>query len=377
MPNGVPSSFQVNKPWPVYLERGEGARVWDVDGGEYVDFHNGFGVMAVGHANPTDRRGGQGPDRPRHPLRRPHRRLDRRRRGARRPLRPAAVAVHELRHRVDDGRGPPRPRGHRPRHDPEDRGLLPRPPRLGHGQRLSRRSRRSATATTRARSPTAPAIRWRSPSSPAPVPFNDADGARERARQARRPGRRADHGAGDDEHQHHPAASRATSSACASSARPRREADLRRGQDRRHDRPRRRHRALRRHAGHHHPGEGDLRRLPRRRDRDDRRARRGDRRRHRGPVRDLQRQPAGDGGRRGDPDQGPDPGRLREARGRPTTGCSARCDEIIEQYGLPCYTQGIGAKGCVVFSPERAVRVPRLPDQGRRRALDAWRGSTT
>ncbi len=53
MPGGVPSSFQVNDPWPVYLERGEGARVWDVDGSEYVDFHNGFGVMAVGHANPT------------------------------------------------------------------------------------------------------------------------------------------------------------------------------------------------------------------------------------------------------------------------------------------------------------------------------------
>src|SRR4029079_3463055 len=52
MPNGVPSSFQVNKPWPVYLERGKGARVWGVDGGEYVDFHNGCGVMAVGHANP-------------------------------------------------------------------------------------------------------------------------------------------------------------------------------------------------------------------------------------------------------------------------------------------------------------------------------------
>jgi glutamate-1-semialdehyde 2,1-aminomutase len=29
-----------------------------------------------------------------------------------------------------------------------------------------------------------------------------------------------------------------------------------------------------------------------------------------------------------------------------------RCDEIIEQYGLPCYTQGLGAKGCVVFAPE-------------------------
>ena len=53
MPGGVPSSFQVNDPWPVYLDRGKGARVWDVDGSEYVDFHNGFGVMAVGHANPT------------------------------------------------------------------------------------------------------------------------------------------------------------------------------------------------------------------------------------------------------------------------------------------------------------------------------------
>jgi glutamate-1-semialdehyde 2,1-aminomutase len=53
MPGGVPSSFQRNDPWPVYLERGEGARVWDVDGNEYLDFHNGFGVMCVGHANPV------------------------------------------------------------------------------------------------------------------------------------------------------------------------------------------------------------------------------------------------------------------------------------------------------------------------------------
>ena len=30
-----------------------GARVWDVDGNEYIDFHNGFGVMCVGHANPV------------------------------------------------------------------------------------------------------------------------------------------------------------------------------------------------------------------------------------------------------------------------------------------------------------------------------------
>jgi glutamate-1-semialdehyde 2,1-aminomutase len=53
MPGGVPSSFQAIEPWPVYVERGQGSQVWDVDGNEYRDFHNGFGVMCVGHANPT------------------------------------------------------------------------------------------------------------------------------------------------------------------------------------------------------------------------------------------------------------------------------------------------------------------------------------
>ncbi|HXJ67074.1 MAG TPA: aspartate aminotransferase family protein [Actinomycetota bacterium] len=52
MPRGVPSSFQAADPRPVYLSHGEGSRVWDVDGNEYVDFHNGYGAMAVGHAHP-------------------------------------------------------------------------------------------------------------------------------------------------------------------------------------------------------------------------------------------------------------------------------------------------------------------------------------
>jgi glutamate-1-semialdehyde 2,1-aminomutase len=52
MPAGVPSQFQRAEPWPVYVERGAGSRVWDVDGNEYADFHNGFGVMCVGHGNP-------------------------------------------------------------------------------------------------------------------------------------------------------------------------------------------------------------------------------------------------------------------------------------------------------------------------------------
>src|SRR5207245_3898362 len=52
LPLGVPSSFQAARPQPIFIDRGEGSRIWDVDGNEYVDFHNGFGVMVVGHAHP-------------------------------------------------------------------------------------------------------------------------------------------------------------------------------------------------------------------------------------------------------------------------------------------------------------------------------------
>ena len=133
MPGGVPSQFQKSDPWPVYVERGEGARVWDVDGNEYVDFHNGFGVMCVGHANPVIAAAVKA-------------RMDagthfaaptegsivvaeelERRWGL------PQLALHELRHRVDDGRRPPRPRRDRQRHHRQDRGHLPRPPRRRDG----------------------------------------------------------------------------------------------------------------------------------------------------------------------------------------------------------------------------------------------------
>src|SRR5690348_17390553 len=50
---GVASSYQARDPWPIYLERGEGAIVWDVDGNRMWDFHNGFGSMVQGHAHPA------------------------------------------------------------------------------------------------------------------------------------------------------------------------------------------------------------------------------------------------------------------------------------------------------------------------------------
>jgi glutamate-1-semialdehyde 2,1-aminomutase len=53
MPFGVTSSFQAGDPYPIYLERGSGSRVWDIDGNQYVDFHGGFGSMAAGHSHPA------------------------------------------------------------------------------------------------------------------------------------------------------------------------------------------------------------------------------------------------------------------------------------------------------------------------------------
>ena len=52
LPGGVASNFQAGDPYPIYLEKGKGSSVWDVDGTEYKDFHGGFGVNVVGHAHP-------------------------------------------------------------------------------------------------------------------------------------------------------------------------------------------------------------------------------------------------------------------------------------------------------------------------------------
>ncbi len=50
---GVASSYQLRDPWPIYLAEGQGPTVTDVDGNRYWDFHNGFGSMVQGHANPA------------------------------------------------------------------------------------------------------------------------------------------------------------------------------------------------------------------------------------------------------------------------------------------------------------------------------------
>src|SRR5215207_395330 len=48
---GVNSGIRkLERPVPLYFARGEGPRVWDVDGNEYIDFQLGQGALLYGHA---------------------------------------------------------------------------------------------------------------------------------------------------------------------------------------------------------------------------------------------------------------------------------------------------------------------------------------
>ncbi len=50
---GVTSSWQITRPQPVFIERGAGSKIYDVDGNEYVDLHGGYGAGLAGHAHPA------------------------------------------------------------------------------------------------------------------------------------------------------------------------------------------------------------------------------------------------------------------------------------------------------------------------------------
>jgi glutamate-1-semialdehyde 2,1-aminomutase len=49
---GVGHDIRHFEPLPLYIERGEGGRKWDVDGNEYIDFLGGNGALLLGHAAP-------------------------------------------------------------------------------------------------------------------------------------------------------------------------------------------------------------------------------------------------------------------------------------------------------------------------------------
>ena len=137
---GVTSSWQITAPQPVWLSHGRGSKVYDVDGNEYVDLHGGYGAALAGHAHPAIAAAITEQAKQRHPLRPADTGRHHGRGRTRPPVRPAKMAIRQLRHRSHHGRRPPHALDHRPGPDHQDRGRLPRPPRLGAG--LGRPGRR-------------------------------------------------------------------------------------------------------------------------------------------------------------------------------------------------------------------------------------------
>ncbi len=48
---GVAQHMRSMRPFPIAIARASGARKWDVDGNEYIDYHFGSGALLLGHAH--------------------------------------------------------------------------------------------------------------------------------------------------------------------------------------------------------------------------------------------------------------------------------------------------------------------------------------
>ena len=50
LPGGVTYAIKYWEPYPIYVSRAKGSRIWDVDGNEYLDFWMGHAAIIMGHA---------------------------------------------------------------------------------------------------------------------------------------------------------------------------------------------------------------------------------------------------------------------------------------------------------------------------------------
>ena len=134
LPGGVSSpvrAFRAVGGTPLFIERGEGAYLVDVDGNRYVDYVLSWGPLILGHAHPRvvaaleeALRKGTSFGAP-SPLE-----LELARAHPRRDAEPRARPLRELGHRGDDERAARRARVHRADEDRQVRRLLPRARRL-------------------------------------------------------------------------------------------------------------------------------------------------------------------------------------------------------------------------------------------------------
>src|SRR5262245_31828070 len=52
LPSGIVHDSRHLRPHPIYTERAQAGRKWDVDGNEYVDYVGGHGALLLGHNHP-------------------------------------------------------------------------------------------------------------------------------------------------------------------------------------------------------------------------------------------------------------------------------------------------------------------------------------
>src|SRR5439155_3183244 len=52
-PQGVTHDLRYLEPFPIYVDRAQGARKWDVDGHELIDYWSGHGALLLGHCHPA------------------------------------------------------------------------------------------------------------------------------------------------------------------------------------------------------------------------------------------------------------------------------------------------------------------------------------
>src|SRR5688572_6551471 len=52
-PSGVTHDGRYVEPFPLYIERSQGAHKWDVDGHRLIDYWTGHGALLLGHAHPA------------------------------------------------------------------------------------------------------------------------------------------------------------------------------------------------------------------------------------------------------------------------------------------------------------------------------------
>lgn len=53
LPGGVDSPIRAFKPYPFFVEKAKGSKMFDVDGNEFIDYCLGYGPIIFGHANET------------------------------------------------------------------------------------------------------------------------------------------------------------------------------------------------------------------------------------------------------------------------------------------------------------------------------------